>query len=250
MKLNILLLLVLLLYVSCKDDCKNQTSTSADFDIETLFSDFTKDEYINVVNDTVRKGATVRFKAKDSTATYEWQLGTDPRKFTNQTVSLEFDVEETIQVRLIVKKAIDKQCFPNDDGIDTVQKSFVVVDQTFAPIGVGQVLEGSVTSRPTEVFQIVLRDDLSVGPFLDNFPNGCIRPFAETSRGHIQVHTVNYRHFRFGDLNNLQTNWPCPIPCGWGEVAKDHTTIKLYYQIKDFLQQKVVQETFIGKIKQ
>lgn len=251
MKSKVFILAICLIFCgSCKDECKNQLGTSADFDIETLFAGHAEDEYILVNSDTVRKGAVVRFKAKDSTAQYEWKIGHDPRKFSNQSVSLEFDIVGTIPITLMVQKMVDKKCFPNDDGKDTIQKSFTVVDKTLAPIRVGQILEGYVTSRPQEIFRITLQDDISVGPFLNNFPNGCFRPLVETSRGHLQVHTVNYRYFRFGTFEHLETKWACPVPYGWGKVDTDQSSVKLTYQIQDTARKKIISETFIGKILQ
>ena len=70
---------------------------------------------------------------------YEWHIGGDTAVFRTNKVSLYLDYDQAppgtlIPVRLIAKGKANTACFPNDDGIDTVDKIFTVIAWKDAPI--------------------------------------------------------------------------------------------------------------------
>jgi hypothetical protein len=126
-----------------KDPCIVQKPTSADFRAYTIFEYPEHKEKkivkIKVEDDTFILGYNpVTFEAIDSTAEeYNWKVGLSDEVYTQRKFSLIFkepDVRpgELINIQLIVKKKPNKDCFPNDDGVDTVTKTirFINFDQT------------------------------------------------------------------------------------------------------------------------
>ncbi len=233
------LLTVLTLATSCcKDECKDKVRTSAAFTMKYGVGDTT----IALENgDTVRKGTTISFEANDvsdNTITYSWKIGTDPRVFTKNKFELEFDDVGKIDVQLILKKSPNLDCFPDDDGIDTIRQSFFLVD-TILTLG---KYEGFVENRPNQKFTVELIWNLALGrTYLDNLPNGCIR----TNRDWTEVeYSANYRDVQIGYIGN--TGKVCPGIYGYGKLAKDNSSFTINYVVWNELQQKFVYEKFIG----
>jgi hypothetical protein len=243
-----LVLFAVLMSAACckKDPCANQTTTSADFKIfEPLDEDIRYSEISN--GDTLNIG-NVTFEAQDSSSdviSYEWKIGTDPRIFNKRLFSLEFsDSGQVIPVRLIVKKTVNTMCFPNDDGIDTLFKTFYLAG---AGLAYGK-FEGYVESNPTEKFTISTEIQPRIGyAFVSNLPNGC-------SRNSVDAQTLNfligYRSLKFGKPEVKRLSPPdeakCQIPWGFGKVLRDNKTLILDYSIWSLSKNQFVKDRFIG----
>ena len=234
----------------CKDECKVQTATSADFKIyEALGWDIKVTE---VANSDTAVATSITFEASDSSSevrSYEWMIGSDNRTFKSKNVTLEFDsraVNSWVSVRLIVKKDVNKMCFPDDDGVDTIVKRFFVVNKSLA----SGKFEGYCKSNPTEKFSIFIgvTPDSDGDLTIDNIPNGCTRKGSIDS--HLFEPSANYRCIIFGrpnfktdgKLNPLR----CQIPWGKGKVQPDGVTLIMDYQIWDPSKNQFVNDQFIG----
>ncbi len=76
--------------------------------------------YLNEVN--------LKFKALDTTAKkYEWRFNDSDQVFTTSGFSLRFIPKKvlasSIAITLILSKTPNKECFPQDNGIDTLTKT-------------------------------------------------------------------------------------------------------------------------------
>jgi hypothetical protein len=165
-------ILFFFLAVSCKKDdfsstggynCANEKPVSADFmmgeiygdefiDLDTVVMDvdYKDGNPVNYDRDTYR---TVHFKANIAGASYEWQVGNNGTVKTSKEFSLLFSNRVgTIPVRLIVHKAPNKYCFPNDDGIDTIVR-YLTVDNV-EPHPLFGEYKGYSLSNPSEQFTI------------------------------------------------------------------------------------------------
>lgn len=61
---------------------------------------------------------------------YLWQVGTNPNWSTEKNAKVGFSQPEgVLKVRLIAKRKPMTDCFPNDDGIDTIEKFIEVIDK-------------------------------------------------------------------------------------------------------------------------
>lgn len=179
------------------DPCANGTTFKADFDIiDGSWRDASSP------TDTV---STFQFMviAKHDYDSCVWQIGTDPRTFVGKEVGLRLPDETTgkrITVKMIAKRKPEMRCLANDNGMDTIIKSFVVVmspdhdlyqiyNSRYVPPLVG-IWEGSTLDEPNKKFKIrVVHLPYDGGSFygyrLYNFPEGAGGPFPQACGGDI-----------------------------------------------------------------
>ena len=106
-------------------DCAHEVS--AEFYIEEMTTpnpNFVK--YTDT--DTIYADKNVRFRAKENDAEYTWYIGAEV--LTTQEVTRYFSsatAGQTITVSLVVKKNPNTICFPNDDGKDSLSRTFFIV---------------------------------------------------------------------------------------------------------------------------
>ena len=231
-KFFFLLFIISLLIFTCgKDDeppvnCECGELPNADFTISQGIG-FNEDRrYFE--SDTILKGP-VKVESVNQLLSYEWKIGTDPTIRTGKSVELDYDVLGEIEVTLIGHWTPDKDCFPNDNGVDTVMKKFYLVPRLDAKY-FGD-FEGYYESEPDSLVTIYI-NNLSR---IHNIPIGCFENDLAA--------WGTYRHFfmRKYDAKN-----PCPIPKGWGTISDDNQTLTLDYEIWDLDLSERVKRKFIG----
>jgi hypothetical protein len=243
-KIIMLFFLCAIVY-GCHNECEGVQSTSAEFKI---YEPLDKDRDREVVDGDTLVGVAF-FEAQDSSKeviSYQWKIGSDPRTFTQRSFTIEFDnIRGAIPVRLIVKKTVNKSCFPYDDGIDTLTKTFYTGE-------VGLVygnFEGYVASKPTEIFTISTLFQPQIGfAFVSNLPNGCPRDAYDATK---LSYYGNYRKIVFGTTPNLtRVGSPdevrCQFPWGTGEILRGSRTLVLDYTIWSSEKKQFVKDRFIG----
>lgn len=178
MKILIYLLIISLSFfmMACPDDdpnkpiidpCEGKSPVTADFHIydtspwlyigvDPLIDRW--DFYIDT--DTLIFTSDVTFSAFEENAEYEWHLGTEIIKDKSFTRT-NFPPDQNIYVKLIVRKEPNTLCFPDDDGIDTLERVFRTVsfdDESglldYDPV-IGTYL-GSNQDEPNNVFNIYI----------------------------------------------------------------------------------------------
>ncbi len=193
-KLTKLFALLLVILVSgckkCEDDdiskdpCLEYKSTSANFKIEEEF----KGKWFE--SDTVICNSDIHFTAEQAGPgySYEWHIGNDPRTFGTKQVMLFFSTPTVINVQLIVRRTPSINCDPDDDGIDTINKTMVAIEfftgypGTLYPGFVGNYL-GHYSNKPNEAITLSIRSSYFNTPVSDsifeitNYPiNNCNDP--------------------------------------------------------------------------
>jgi len=137
-KILLLTSVVLLVLFACKkeqleiqqaeDPCDCASEVSADFDIwERAFNSTLA---LETKTDHVLSGKRVDFRALEENAEYTWYIGVDVE--SEKEVFKTFDSQwtnQTIPITLVVKKEPNKVCFPNDDGYDSITKTFNIYDR-------------------------------------------------------------------------------------------------------------------------
>jgi hypothetical protein len=95
----------------------------------------------------------VRFKALETNSlSYTWYIGTEVEPRTGSSVVIDFDNNRTPKrIRLIVKKDPNRSCFPNDDGVDTLDRMLYFIDR-FDSLNAPMIgsFKGVSTKNPTE----------------------------------------------------------------------------------------------------
>lgn len=105
----------------------------------------------------------IRFIADDPDADYyEWQIGAGTYHTASVTLSLSGMgslLPIDIPARLIIHKEADTGCFPNDNGIDTLERSLHIIKDGCEPLWEGSYqgyLEGD---SPTDTFTVSLEHE-------------------------------------------------------------------------------------------
>jgi hypothetical protein len=199
--------------LSDKDPCSCASEVSAEFVIEEWAKNF--GEPIWDETDTCNRVATMRFTAKEENATYKWYVGSEI--LSGRSVSRTFDeqwVGYTIPITLVVTKTPNNTCFPNDDGYDSITKSFYISeypiydypnDEIYHPTegAYRGIIEGMTDSiditfnmrffSQTQVRQV---DVLNA----DGMGTDCSDPFMGGVR---QIDHVSYRRLRFRGMHSI-----------------------------------------------
>jgi hypothetical protein len=134
----------LLLLFSCRKDqleikqttdpCDCASEVSADFDILERHLLAGSGELIVTDHVFGRNGKEVRFRAKQDDAEYTWYIGSEieNKKETFKVFGLQW-IGSTIPITLVVKKEPNLICFPNDDGYDSISKTFNIYESCHEP---------------------------------------------------------------------------------------------------------------------
>ncbi|MDX2284340.1 MAG: hypothetical protein NW241_09265 [Bacteroidia bacterium] len=135
------------------DPCWDQLEVSAAFVMEEEVGSFAYvDTLYYLATDTALEGNHVWFRALQEAERYEWKIGTDSRIFNKREFALFFRDPAEVQVTLAVQRTPNTQCYPGDNGLDTVRRRLVIVPRDQAAI-VG-VYRGAATAAPQEVYEM------------------------------------------------------------------------------------------------
>jgi hypothetical protein len=248
-KIHFCLMLVFAILTLSITNCKKEnkcdgTINAANFKIyEPLDEDF---KYWEVPNgDTARTGILTFEALETEVVEYEWHIGSDPRIFRKRTFQLEFPDDRTaVSVTLIVKKVAANSCFLNEDGADTLTKSFVAMKASL----VHGDFYGSIESNVTEKFTLSTLIQPRLGhSFVHNLPNGCTRDYKDALE---LSYFAGRRTIKFGHPEIIRTGSAsdvyCQIPWGFGKILKDNQTLVLDYEMWSPTQNKFIKDRFIG----
>jgi hypothetical protein len=230
--IQILLLLGAVVFVGCPDDvvvdpCAGVMSTSADFTIKELVETYKIDA------DTVMPYNTVEFSAKYPADEYEWKVGFDGRTWTTKTFTLDFHgFSGSVNVRLISKrKSINKECTPDDDGIDTVMKTLVVVVK---PAILGS-FRGVNIENPSDTFTVDIRSTEYRGQSwyeIINMNKGCY----DTTMGSMLYTSIAHKAIAFKGIQSGMggvREVTCWDPSGIAQLYSDYNHILIEYNVID-----------------
>ena len=110
---------------NAEDPCECASEVSADFVIEERATHIPQEIWVET--DTTLHNKRVRFRALEEDAEYTWYIGLDVE--TDQAPWKYFSdqwIGQDIPITLVVKKEPNNTCFPNDDGYDSITKTFHV----------------------------------------------------------------------------------------------------------------------------
>ena len=139
--------------VEAEEPCDCATEVSAEFDILEILSPIgTWQPNLRTPTDTIIGDKNVEFKAKMENAdNYTWYIGTEV--LDTRSVIRYFDESlagQNITVSLVVRSEPNSYCFPQDDGYDSISKTFGVKpicgDSTLMEGYFRVALEGSTDS--------------------------------------------------------------------------------------------------------
>ncbi|MFM2267474.1 MAG: hypothetical protein RL757_915 [Bacteroidota bacterium] len=145
------------------DPCYGVAKTSADFKIEERTGSYW------VETDTVDRYSSIRFTAIQDGESYRWLIGAD--EYNEKSFSLtSFPHDTWVGVTLIIQRTPNKNCHPNDRGIDTVYRRFYVWPPWVGPDPTGRFIMiqnpypihgsyyGGLKSNPSNKFEVTVKD--------------------------------------------------------------------------------------------
>jgi hypothetical protein len=237
-------MIVLVSSYACKDDddlnpCELDGVAPVSATFTTSYEMGWQDSTRRFEGDTFVNSFSIIFTAEQEADSYQWIIGDDPKVFDTKEFTLRFDdVVGAINVQLVIEATPNLDCFPADDGRDTISSTIYLIEKEDSPI-LGKY-RGIVNSAPTDTFDI---DIHLIPPFnddsnIDNLPKGCIRD--EIYRLNF---SLGYRNLAMRSLENYVN---CPKPQGWGDLEVNNR-ITLEYTIWDSNIQQHVSDIFTGK---
>ena len=224
------------------DPCLGAVETDADFGFysrqvghDTVYWFSARDTVYSL------HGARIYFRAHHAMESYEWKVGSDPRVFRDSVFDLDFDenIQGNIVVRLIVTNGPKTDCFPRDDGRDTVSKSFYLkpIDELKEVPMFGK-FKGHDEGYPDIEFVVEISPE-DAG--LRGLPNDCDVFYAPPWGA------FDFIGWQWDFIIDPQPNYACGDPEGEGHVSDDRNTLTIEYSLEDSLIPEVRHDMkFIG----
>ena len=147
--------------LNAEDPCECASEVSADFVIEEALNNIPHYDWVRT--DTTLHSKEVQFSALIENAEYKWYIGIE--EFDTKSISRYFSDQwkgHDIPITLVVQKEPNEICFPNDDGYDSITKTFHVSQ---FPIlhGENQDIEFGTIEGYYRVFSNELNDSIDIG---------------------------------------------------------------------------------------
>jgi hypothetical protein len=253
LKLFALATLGILGLTTCSEPCPEKIN-HADFTLSTN----------GIMTDTFASPSSIHLKANYPNAiSYAWSFpnGQNTSNKSSFDIGIVNNEGNDIPVQLIVKYPPDTKCFPNDDGIDTLKKSFHILKRGGLPAWMG-TFRGYSEDNPKHLFDVTiletppLTDSMRTvctscclgrcytGLRLFNLPEGCGggRTDIYIPVPIIDYNFASYYDFEFG-LDFEAGN--CKYSSGKGIITPDRNIRIDYYYMGD--NEKIISKRFIGK---
>jgi hypothetical protein len=169
MKKYTLILTISILLGCCKDEpeCSSSMETKAYFEgynTENLKL-WQEIKYPLIENDTNWAHMTFVAKNIENATYYKWIIGAEEIENTPTVFRQGFPRNVLVPITLIVKKTPNKNCFPNDDGIDTLTKTYYFTDKQrrwYREDGSYLYFRGSFSHKPMDSFTFYLSADRGI----------------------------------------------------------------------------------------
>jgi hypothetical protein len=195
----------------------------------------------------VDESIEIHFEADPLSDAVSWKIGTDTRIFTQRKFLLQFQSPiGKVDVRLIQRRTPNKACFPADDGVDTLYKSFNVVNGLLDNPVLGR-FKGYMVGHEQDTFTVTTHFYTSTPGlegyyFIKNFPKGSdgITVSGGFPRGQGDVIKILGNRFNFYTERGFAQLYGKPLVHSLATVQNDSLIVK--YKLDG----SKTTETFIG----
>lgn len=211
-------------YVAPVDPCAGKTEVSAEFKIEMeiAFNGTTwyeTDECLSGIN-------TVRVTSLwEDASSYTWILGVDTF-YTQQhifAVPSEYD-GQSLPVKLIINAPPQTDCFPNDNGMDTVLKYIHV--RSICDADIWGTYRGAWDSAPADSFEIKIQLPVCDEPDAILYELVNIDQQGDSCNNAIWDYANDYVRFSTGNNN-------CSSARGFAKLEEDKVHVRIEYRLFD-----------------
>jgi hypothetical protein len=194
------------------DPCYGKKKVSAQFTIQEAVAN-RSEQWKYYDTDTIfTDGAS--FAALEENAQYEWHIGADVLS-TKKVTRTQFPRGQTIPITLIVTKAPDKSCFPNDRGRDSVTR-WMYITAPNEPSKVYGSFKGhfgnSNNLKDTSTVRIYLKDSLMFHGRIETFlmVQGLVKGCELASTNFLEIE-LGYKKMSFSLFQEQWCNYPVGI---------------------------------------
>ena len=258
MKRFVLFSIVLLTIVSCSEDeevpCANAVLPSINIATLSVVEDslFEEDTFLVSRESEVNVMFSVSASDRDFDS-LSWQIGSDPRTFTESTFDLWFDIYDVgvIDISLTLWRTRN-QCFPEDSTV-SVRKQIHLLSRKDNPYAFEGAFTGYNESDPDRVFDVTV---VNFGPFppptddtqywlhVHNLTEGCGGDEILPTNRIPEIEMASYRYFYLNDIANTTNN--CQEIRGYGrsDSAGNKLVIDYEYRITDTNETR--EDRFVG----
>ncbi len=187
-------------------DCSCAKEVSADFMMEETYA-YGYEWETRIDTDTIYYNKNVVFTALEENAEYTWLIGSEI--ISEKTVARYFNQSlagQTIPIKLIVKKKPNLICFPEDDGIDTLEKNLYISSEDWTNVydypnyrfeGTFRMKEKNATDSIDITVYLMPNDEMGVDGL--DFPQRFIfvNALGTNEIKNAGVLSINYREFYY-----------------------------------------------------
>lgn len=189
------------------DPCYGKTSTSASFQIiETAPTSV--GVYIHWIPFPVKDTTTYDpvFQANDSSAqSYTWMVGSGVYTGHSSLSLTGYPRNQWISVTLIVQHTPNHQCFPSDNGIDTVTKRFIIINFSNNPFE--HTFRGVLDEDKTDSFNVAFNFHAVLPDYTYGIPGDTTMSFFNSKQNCIDtlapgsIGAIGRNEFLYEDYN-------------------------------------------------
>jgi hypothetical protein len=163
----------------------------------------------------------VYFEADPSADSVKWTVGSDVRIFKQPKFFLKFtDPSGKIDVRLIQYRQRNKTCFPKDDGIDTLYRSFYLADGKNAQPILGR-FKGYIVGKEQDTFTVTTHYFTQLAGFQGHYF------IKNLPKGNTAIPRGDYPHGQGDVIYTLGNKFCFQTSYGFGEIYNEGLTYAL-----------------------
>jgi hypothetical protein len=169
----------------------------------------------------VSQAIEVYFEANPSSDSVRWQIGTDTRVFKQRNFFLKFQSPVgKIEVRLIQYRFPNRTCFPTDDGIDTLFKTFYVANAWSENPLLGR-FKGFIVGQEQDTFTVTTHYFTQLAGFSGNYF------IKNLPKGNSAIPRGDFPHGQGDVIYALGTKFGFQTSYGFGEIYNQGLTYAL-----------------------
>ncbi len=215
--------LAILLLFACKKEpkeepnpCCGETPVKADFGMMNGTSHTIR--WFGFHPDVAFGRKFITFKAipEDPEATYTWYLGSEV--ITGSTFQRDFSPTKTtgennIPITMVIRKTPNKECFPNDQGYDSITKTITLVDDYCDYLTNGDFKVLFAGAADSSIVRIRNWDYRFIGDYTPDCEEGHIgigfdfKNQLDTNWGTASSGTQFYSSIRFKEISTTNGDW-------------------------------------------
>jgi hypothetical protein len=166
----------------------------------------------------VDESIDIYFEASPNADSVRWKIGTDTRVFSQRKFFLKFQAPVgKIEVRLIQRRSPNRTCFPADDGVDTLYKTFYVDNGASSNNPILGRFKGFIIGKEQDTFTVTTHYFTQLAGFEGNY---FIKNLPKGNHA-IPIGRTSYAEEQGDVIYALGTKFGFDTSYGFGEIYNE-----------------------------